>query len=74
MSSTGKTLLKLALAAGAAYGAYYLYKNYIKKPQTTREFDDLTSSDFDFSDDAAKEETLAEKIRAAAEKQLEKLK
>ena len=74
MSSTGKTLLKIALAAGAAYGAYYLYKNYIKKPQTTREFDDLSSSDFDFNDDAVKEETLADKIKAAAEKQLEKLK
>jgi len=74
MSSTGKTLLKLALAAGAAYGAYYLYKNYIKKPQTTREFDDMTASDFEFNDDAVKEESLAEKIMAAAEKQLEKIK
>ncbi|MBQ9030270.1 MAG: hypothetical protein IJ106_02290 [Parasporobacterium sp.] len=73
MSSTGKTLVKLALAAGAAYGAYYLYKNYIKKPQTTREFDDMTSADFEVNDDAVKEESLAQKIMAAAEKQLSKI-
>ena len=73
MNVSGKTLLKIALTAGAAYGAYYLYKNYIKKPQTTREFDDVSSSDFGFSDDAAKEDSLAEKIKAAAIKQLEKI-
>ena len=72
--STGKTLLKLAVAAGAAYGVYYLYKKYIKQPKVTREFDDMSSEDFEINEDAANEETLAAKIAAAAERQLAKLK
>lgn len=72
-NSMGSTLLKLALAAGAAYGVYYLYKKYIKQPQVTRDFDDMSSDDFETNDDAVKEENLAAKIVAAAEKQLEKL-
>lgn len=72
--STGKTLLKLAVAAGAAYGVYYLYKKYIKQPKVTREFDDMSSDDFGVNEDAVKEETLAAKIAAAAERQLANLK
>ena len=74
MSDLGKTVLKLAIAAGAAYGAYYLYKNYIKKPQVERDFDDVDLGAVEINEDAVKEETLAAKIMAAAERQLDKIK
>ena len=73
--SLGKTLVKLGVLAGAAYGGYYLYKKYVKKdaaPQ--KDFDDLADVTFDYDDEAAKEESFAEKIKAAAEKQLNKIK
>lgn len=70
----GKTILKLGAVAGAAYGGYYLYKKYVKKPEGQRDFDDLSDVSFDYNEDAAKEESFADKIRAAAEKQLNKIK
>ena len=71
----GKTVVKLAVVAGAAYGGYYLYKKYVKKdavPQ--RDFDELADVTFDYDEDAASEESFADKIRAAAERQLNKIK
>ena len=71
----GKTVVKLAVVAGAVYGGYYLYKNYIKKdtvPQ--KDFDELADVTFDYDEDAAKEETFADRIKAAAERQLNKIK
>ena len=35
--SFGKTVVKLAVVAGVAYGGYYLYKKYIKKDGRRRE-------------------------------------
>lgn len=69
-----KGLTKLALLAGAAYGGYYLYKKYVKQPETAENFDDLGEAGFDYDDAAAKEETFADKIRAAAERQLDRIK
>ncbi len=71
----GKSLLKLGVLAGVAYGGYYVYKNYLKKdavPQ--KDFDELADVNFDYDEDAAKEESFADKIKAAAEKQLNKIK
>lgn len=74
MSDFGKTVLKLAVGAAAAYGVYCLYKNYIKKPQVERDFDDVDLGSIAVNEDAAKEETLAAKIMAAAQNQLNKIK
>ena len=71
---TGKTLLKLGVLAGVAYGGYYLYKNYVKKDTPQKDFDELADVNFDYDEDAAKEESFADKIKAAAEKQLNKIK
>ena len=49
-----KLLTKLALLGGAAYGGYYLYKKYIKQPETGDKFDDLSDAGFDYDDTAAK--------------------
>jgi uncharacterized membrane protein YebE (DUF533 family) len=71
----GKTVVKLALVAGAAYGAYYLYKKYVKKDAVPQQdFDELADVTFDYDADAANEESFGDKIRAAAEKQLNKIK
>ena len=69
-----KGLIKLGLLAGAAYGGYYLYKKYLKQPDKAENFDDLSDAGFDYDDTAAKEESFADKIKAAAEKQLNKIK
>ncbi len=69
-----KALTKLALLAGAAYGGYYLYKKYIKQPTTAEQFDDLSDAGFDYDDTAAKEESFADKIKAAAGRQLDRIK
>ena len=71
----GQALVKLGVVAGAAYGGYYLYKKYVKKDNVPqKDFDDLADVTFDYDDDAAKEESFADKIKAAAEKQLNKIK
>lgn len=71
----GKSIIKLGVLAGVAYGGYYVYKNYIKKDNVPqKDFDDLADVNFDYDDDAAKEESFADKIKAAAEKQLSKIK
>ncbi|MBR3244746.1 MAG: hypothetical protein IKF90_18995 [Parasporobacterium sp.] len=73
--SFGKTVVKLAVVAGVAYGGYYLYKKYIKKDAVPQQdFDELADVTFDYDEDAAKEESFADKIKAAAEKQLDKIK
>lgn len=69
-----KLLTKLALLGGAAYGGYYLYKKYIKQPETGDKFDDLSDAGFDYDDTAAKEESFADKLKAAAERQLDRIK
>lgn len=69
-----KALSKLVLLAGAAYGGYYLYKKYVKQPQAEDEFEDLTDSGFDFDDELSKEESLADKVKAAANRQLDRIK
>ena len=68
-----KLLTKLALLGGAAYGGYYLYKKYLKQPENVDKFDDLDAG-FDFDDLDAKEETFADKLKAAAERQLDRIK
>lgn len=69
-----KTLLKLAAVAGLAYGAYYVYKNYIKQPETgKREFSDVQSTDFEYNSAARDEDSFAARIKAAAQKQLDRL-
>ena len=71
----GKSLVKLGVLAGAAYGGYYLYKKYVNKDNVPqKDFDELADVNFDYDDDAAKEESFADKIKAAAEKQLNKIK
>ncbi len=73
--SFGKTVVKLAVVAGAVYGGYYIYKNYIKKDNVPqKDFDELADVTFDYDDAAAKEESFADKIKAAAERQLDKIK
>lgn len=69
-----KLLTKLALLGGAAYGGYYLYKKYVKKPEAGENFDDLSDVGFDYDDTAAKEESFADKIKAAAGRQLDRIK
>ena len=69
-----KALTKLALLAGAAYGGYYLYKKYVKQPKVEEDFDDLADAGFDYDDEAAKEESFADKIKAAASRQLDRIK
>ena len=69
-----KILTKLALLGGAAYGGYYLYKKYIKQSETAEKFDDLSDVGFDYDDTAAKEESFADKIKAAAGRQLDRIK
>lgn len=71
----GKTIVKLGVVAGAAYGGYYLYKKYFKKDNVPQQdFDELADVSFDYDADAASEESFADKIKAAAEKQLNKIK
>lgn len=71
----GKTVVKLAVVAGVAYGGYYLYKNYIKKDNVPQQdFDELADVNFDYDQDAVNEESFADKIKAAAERQLSKIK
>lgn len=70
-----KTIVKLGIVAGAAYGGYYLYKNYVKKDNVPqKDFDELADVTFDYDKDAASEESFADKIKAAAERQLNKIK
>ena len=68
-----KTLLKAAAIAGLAYGAYYVYKNFIKQPEAKREFSDVQSTDFDYNSAAKEEDSFAARIKAAAMRQIEKL-
>lgn len=68
-----KTVAKLGAVAGVAAGGYFLYKRFIEKPEGKKEFDDLEDVGFDYDEGAAKEESFADKIRAAAEKQLDKI-
>jgi len=68
-----KILFKVALVAGAAYGVYYLYKNYFKDNKAKGDFGDLADAGFDYDDEAVKEESFAEKIKAAAQKQLDRI-
>ncbi len=68
-----KTLLKAAAVAGLAYGAYYVYKNYIKQPEVKREFSDVQSADFDYNSAAKEEDSFAARIKAAAKRQIDKL-
>lgn len=71
----GKTIVTLGAIAGAAYGGYYLYKKYIKQDAATeQDFEDLADVTFDYDDANATEETFADKVRAAAERQLNKIK
>ena len=73
--SFGKTVVKLAVVAGVAYGGYYLYKKYVKQDNVPqKDFDELADVNIDYDEDAAKEESFADKIKAAAEKQLNKIK
>ena len=69
-----KGLIKLGLLAGAAYGGYYLYKKYLKQPDKAENFDDLSDAGFDYDDTAAIEESFADKIKAAAGRQLDRIK
>lgn len=68
-----KTILKVAVVAGLAYGAYYVYKNFIKQPEVKREFSDVQSTDFDYNQAAREEDSFAARIKAAAMRQIEKL-
>ena len=71
----GKTVVTLGVLAGAAYGGYYLYKKYVKNDNVPqKDFDDLADVTFDYDADAASEESFADKIKAAAERQLNKIK
>lgn len=71
----GKTIITLAAAAGAAYGGYYLYKKYVKKEEAPQKnLDDLADVSFDYDAEAAPEESFADKIKAAAERQFDKIK
>lgn len=69
-----KGIVKLALLAGAAYGGYKLYQKYVKQPEKAQNFDDLGEEGFSYDNDAANEESFADKIRAAAERQLDRIK
>ncbi|MBR5931778.1 MAG: hypothetical protein IKZ95_07115 [Lachnospiraceae bacterium] len=68
-----KILTKLALLGGAAFGGYYLYKKYVQKPDGEKA-EDLSDAGFDFDDTAAKEESFADKVKAAAGRQLDRIK
>ena len=71
----GKTIVTLGAIAGAAYGGYYLYKKYFKQNDVPQQdFEDLADVTFDYDDDTATEESFADKIKAAAERQLNKIK
>jgi len=68
------TLLKLGLLAGAAYGGYVLYKKYVKEAEPKENFCDSTTPEYAYDEDAAKEQSFEDKIRAAANRHLDKLK
>ena len=70
----GKTMVTLGAIAGAAYGGYYLYKKYFKQDDAEQGIEDLADVTFDYDDTAVAEETFADKIKAAAERQLNKIK
>lgn len=71
----GKTLIKIGIVAGVAYGGYYLYKKYLKKDNVPQQdFDELADVSFNYDADAATEESFADKIKTAAERQLNKIK
>ena len=67
-------VLKLGLIGLAAYGAYELYKAYGKTDTAVRDFDDLQDAGFEYDKAAQGEESFAQKIKAAAERQLDKIK
>lgn len=70
----GKTLFKVGLVAGAAYGGYFLYKRFGKKDALSgKDFEDLADVNFDYNEDAASEVSFADRIKAAAERQLNKI-
>ena len=67
-------LLKLGVIGLAAFGAYELYKTYGKKEAEVQDFDDLQDAGFEYDRAAQGEESFAQKIKAAAERQLDKIK
>lgn len=70
----GKTLFKVGLVAGAAYGGYFLYKRFGKQgAQSGKDFEDLADVNFDYNEDAASDVSFADRIKAAAERQLNKI-
>ena len=68
-----KKILKIAALAGLGYGGYKLYQKYLKQPKENQEFADVSAADFEYDKAAKQEETFADKIKAAAIKQLERL-
>lgn len=70
----GKTVLTLGAIAGAAYGGYVLYKKYVKNDEALEgELEDVADVTFDYDQDEAEEESFADKVKAAADRQLEKI-
>ena len=70
----GKTIFTIGAIAGAAYGGYVLYKKFVKKEDAPQgEFDELADVTFDYDQDEAEDESFADKIKAAADRQLDKL-
>ena len=68
-----KLLTKLALLGGVAFGGYQLYKKYVKQDSADK-FGDSEDAGFDFDDLDVKEESFADKVKAAAGKQLDRIK
>lgn len=58
MKKFGKLIFGTAVLASIAAGAYYIYKNYIKK-DSTDDFDDFEDDfeDFDTDEDAEEDDT-----------------
>lgn len=70
----GKTVLTLGAIAGAAYGGYVLYKKYVKKDEAPQgELEDVADVTFDYDQEEAEDESFADKVKAAADRQLEKI-
>ena len=70
----GKTVLTLGAIAGAAYGGYVLYKKFVKnEEEPQKEFDELADVTFDYDQEEEADPSFSERVKAAAERQLDKI-
>ena len=67
-----RILAIIAVAALAAYAAFLLYDRLIKKSDSDQ-WDDLEDWGYEFEDEKQPEITFTERVRAAADKHLRKV-